>query len=83
MLWFNCLINNFTKLFSGTCKVDDLFQYADNKDKFTKSVRRKFFQEGLQELEEDLKNDPGANNSLGKLKKYLFNLQFLQCFIMM
>ncbi|XP_011496080.1 PREDICTED: PC4 and SFRS1-interacting protein [Ceratosolen solmsi marchali] len=42
----------------GTCKIEDLFQYADNKDKFSKTVRRKNFHDGIQELEEDLKKNP-------------------------
>ncbi|XP_058798451.1 PC4 and SFRS1-interacting protein isoform X2 [Phymastichus coffea] len=42
----------------GTCKIEDLFRYAENKDKFSKTVRRKYFHEGIEELEEDLRKNP-------------------------
>lgn len=52
--------------FSGTCKIEDLFLYADNKEKFGKTVRRKNFHEGIQELEEDLKRNPNPVSDSSK-----------------
>ncbi|XP_018396837.1 PREDICTED: PC4 and SFRS1-interacting protein [Cyphomyrmex costatus] len=42
---------------TAVCKVDELYTYAENKDKFGKPSRRKFFHEGIQQLEQELKND--------------------------
>jgi hypothetical protein len=74
-------INNYN--FSGTCKIEDLFQYADNKDKFSKTVRRKNFHDGIQELEEDLKKNPNpvyGDSTRGmmilKILKYIYILSF-------
>lgn len=40
------------------CKVEELFTYTENKAKFgNKALRRKFFHEGLQQLEQELKNE--------------------------
>ncbi|XP_032457614.1 PC4 and SFRS1-interacting protein isoform X1 [Nasonia vitripennis] len=50
----------------GTCKIEDLLVYADNKDKLSKSVRRKYFHEGIQELEEDLKKNPNPVSDSSK-----------------
>ena len=36
------------------CKVEELFDYLENKAKYGKILRRKFFNEGIQELEEEL-----------------------------
>lgn len=49
---------------TAVCKVEELYTYAENKAKFCKPSRRKFFHEGIQQLEQDLKNDrnkPTAN----------------------
>nr|KAF7425102.1 hypothetical protein H0235_007540 [Vespula pensylvanica] len=43
---------------TAVCKVEELFTYTENKAKFgNKALRRKFFHEGLQQLEEELKNE--------------------------
>ncbi|XP_015178376.1 PREDICTED: PC4 and SFRS1-interacting protein [Polistes dominula] len=43
---------------TAVCKVEELFTYMENKEKFgNKALRRKFFHEGLQQLEEELKNE--------------------------
>ncbi|XP_066588807.1 PC4 and SFRS1-interacting protein-like isoform X2 [Prorops nasuta] len=42
---------------TAVCKVEELFTYAENKEKFGKPLRRKFFHEGLQQLEQELKAD--------------------------
>ncbi|XP_014211274.1 PC4 and SFRS1-interacting protein [Copidosoma floridanum] len=44
---------------TGVCKFEDLFHYLENKEKFSKAQKRKLFRDGLLELEEDLKNNPG------------------------
>lgn len=58
------------------CKVEELFTYVDNKSKFAnKALRRKFFNEGLEQLEQELKNDThNAATNEGDLKGY-FSLQ--------
>ncbi|XP_011172605.1 PC4 and SFRS1-interacting protein isoform X2 [Solenopsis invicta] len=42
---------------TAVCKVDELYTYAENKEKYGKPNRRKFFHEGIQQLEQELKND--------------------------
>ncbi|RLU25645.1 hypothetical protein DMN91_001802, partial [Ooceraea biroi] len=42
---------------TAVCKVEELYSYAENKAKFCKPSRRKFFHEGIQQLEQELKND--------------------------
>ncbi|XP_011703359.1 PREDICTED: PC4 and SFRS1-interacting protein isoform X2 [Wasmannia auropunctata] len=42
---------------TAVCKVDELYTYAENKEKYGKPSRRKFFHEGMQQLEQELKND--------------------------
>ncbi|XP_015610277.1 PC4 and SFRS1-interacting protein isoform X2 [Cephus cinctus] len=42
---------------TAVCKVEELFVYAENKAKFGKPLRRKFFHEGLQQLEQELRSD--------------------------
>ncbi|KYN08852.1 PREDICTED: PC4 and SFRS1-interacting protein [Trachymyrmex cornetzi] len=42
---------------TAVCKVDELYTYVENKEKFGKPSRRKFFHEGIQQLEQELKND--------------------------
>lgn len=41
---------------TAVCKVEELYAYAENKAKFGKPLKRKFFHEGLQELENDVGN---------------------------
>lgn len=54
--------------FRAVCKVEELFTYTENKAKFgNKALRRKFFHEGLQQLEQELqeeksKTDADINN---------------------
>lgn len=43
--------------FRAVCKVEELYTYIENKAKFCKPSRRKFFHEGIQQLEQELKND--------------------------
>lgn len=56
---------------TGLCKLEDLFEYVENKEKFAggKLVKRKFFYEGIDELEEDMKNDSPAPGFTDKEKK--------------
>ncbi|XP_020292586.1 PC4 and SFRS1-interacting protein isoform X1 [Pseudomyrmex gracilis] len=42
---------------TAVCKVEELYSYTENKDKYGKPNRRKFFHEGIQQLEQDLKNE--------------------------
>ncbi|XP_011640852.1 PC4 and SFRS1-interacting protein isoform X1 [Pogonomyrmex barbatus] len=42
---------------TAVCKVDELYTYNENKEKYGKPNRRKFFHEGIQQLEQELKND--------------------------
>ncbi|KAH0953673.1 hypothetical protein HN011_005098 [Eciton burchellii] len=42
---------------TAVCKVEELYSYVENKAKFCKPSRRKFFHEGIQQLEQELKND--------------------------
>ncbi|KAF7401199.1 hypothetical protein HZH68_007019 [Vespula germanica] len=56
---------------TAVCKVEELFTYTENKAKFgNKALRRKFFHEGLQQLEQELKNEKSkASAELGDLQK--------------
>ncbi|XP_014478661.1 PREDICTED: PC4 and SFRS1-interacting protein isoform X2 [Dinoponera quadriceps] len=42
---------------TAVCKVEELYTYSEHKAKFCKPSRRKFFLEGIQQLEQELKND--------------------------
>lgn len=54
------------------CKVEELYTYIENKAKFGKPLRRKFFHEGLVQLEQELKNDRNKASNLADLKgKYI------------
>ncbi|XP_076658594.1 JIL-1 anchoring and stabilizing protein isoform X2 [Halictus rubicundus] len=44
---------------TAVCKVEELYTYIENKAKFAKPIRRKFFHEGLIQLEQELKNEMG------------------------
>lgn len=55
---------------TAVCKVEELYTYSENKAKFGKPLRRKFFHEGLQQLEQELKNDRSkAGANLADLKE--------------
>ncbi|XP_043288592.1 PC4 and SFRS1-interacting protein [Venturia canescens] len=53
---------------TAVCKVEELFVYLDNKDKFTKPLKRKIFHDGIIALEKELKSDEGKAASLEDLK---------------
>nr|XP_050852068.1 hepatoma-derived growth factor-related protein 2 isoform X2 [Vespula vulgaris] len=57
---------------TAVCKVEELFTYTENKAKFgNKALRRKFFHEGLQQLEQELKNERSkATADLDDLQGY-------------
>ena len=50
---------------TAVCKVEELYTYIENKAKFGKPLRRKYFHEGLLQLEQELKND--RNKSTGNI----------------
>ncbi|XP_011310955.1 PC4 and SFRS1-interacting protein [Fopius arisanus] len=45
---------------TAVCKVEELFLYGENKEKYGKHLKRKIFHEGLQQLERELNNDQEA-----------------------
>ncbi|XP_031846904.1 JIL-1 anchoring and stabilizing protein isoform X3 [Nomia melanderi] len=53
---------------TAVCKVEELYTYIENKAKFAKPIRRKFFHEGLLQLEQELKNDR-SKSGLSDLKE--------------
>ncbi|XP_076245523.1 JIL-1 anchoring and stabilizing protein isoform X2 [Calliopsis andreniformis] len=54
---------------TAVCKVEELYTYIENKAKFGKPLRRKFFHEGLLQLEQELKNDRNKSAAnIGDLK---------------
>lgn len=54
------------------CKVEELYTYIENKAKFGKPLRRKFFHEGLVQLEQELKNDRNKASNLADLKGKIY-----------
>ncbi|CAK9799636.1 Hepatoma-derived growth factor [Anthophora plagiata] len=54
---------------TAVCKVEELYTYIENKAKFGKPIRRKFFHEGLVQLEQELKNDRSKGTNLANLKE--------------
>lgn len=48
--------------------MEELFVYLDNKDKFTKPLKRKIFHDGIIALEKELKSDKGKAATLEDLK---------------
>ncbi|CAK9831184.1 Hepatoma-derived growth factor [Anthophora retusa] len=54
---------------TAVCKVEELYTYIENKAKFGKPIRRKFFHEGLVQLEQELKNDRSKATNLADLKE--------------
>ncbi|XP_015114531.1 PC4 and SFRS1-interacting protein isoform X2 [Diachasma alloeum] len=44
---------------TAVCKVEELFLYEENKEKYGKHLKRKIFHEGLQQLERELNNEQG------------------------
>ncbi|XP_017799116.1 PREDICTED: PC4 and SFRS1-interacting protein isoform X2 [Habropoda laboriosa] len=53
---------------TAVCKVEELYTYIENKAKFGKPIRRKYFHEGLIQLEQELKNDRNKASNLADLK---------------
>lgn len=62
---------------SAVCKVEELYTYTENKAKFGKPIRRKFFHEGLIQLEQELKNDRNKSANISD-RKGKWNLPFFQ-----
>lgn len=66
------------------CKLEELFEYAENKEKFRlKAMKRKNFLDGMEQLEEELKNDSPSAAPATKEKKgnaILFKEKFLNKF---
>ncbi|XP_014614622.1 PREDICTED: PC4 and SFRS1-interacting protein isoform X2 [Polistes canadensis] len=55
---------------TAVCKVEELFTYTENKAKFgNKALRRKFFHEGLQQLEQELKNEKSRDADADDLQE--------------
>ncbi|XP_029033919.1 PC4 and SFRS1-interacting protein isoform X1 [Osmia bicornis bicornis] len=54
---------------TAVCKVEELYTYTENKAKFGKPLRRKYFHEGLIQLEQELKNDRNKAANLSDLKE--------------
>lgn len=54
---------------TAVCKVDELYTYLEHKAKYGKPSRRKFFHEGLVQLEQELKNDRNKASNLADLKE--------------
>ncbi|XP_035718493.1 hepatoma-derived growth factor-related protein 2-like [Vespa mandarinia] len=55
---------------TAVCKVEELFTYTENKAKFgNKALRRKFFHEGLQQLEQELKNERSKAGDIDDLQE--------------
>ncbi|XP_043587470.1 PC4 and SFRS1-interacting protein isoform X4 [Bombus pyrosoma] len=54
---------------TAVCKVEELYTYLENKARFGKPIRRKFFHEGLLQLEQELKNDKSKASDLADLKE--------------
>ncbi|KAG7201569.1 hypothetical protein KM043_004315 [Ampulex compressa] len=55
---------------TAVCKVEELYTYMEHKAKFAKPMRRKFFHEGLQQLEQELKSDRNkTSTNIGDLKE--------------
>lgn len=48
--------------------MEELYTYIENKAKFGKPLRRKYFHEGLIQLEQELKNDRNKAANLSDLK---------------
>ncbi|XP_076178485.1 JIL-1 anchoring and stabilizing protein isoform X3 [Ptiloglossa arizonensis] len=54
---------------TAVCKVEELYTYTENKAKFGKPIRRKFFHEGLIQLEQELKNDRNKSANISDRKE--------------
>ncbi|XP_063976379.1 hepatoma-derived growth factor-related protein 2 [Diachasmimorpha longicaudata] len=54
---------------TAVCKVEELFLYEENKDKYGKHLKRKIFHEGLQQLERELNNDQGKPETVTPKKE--------------
>ncbi|KAK0093768.1 hypothetical protein PV326_012717 [Microctonus aethiopoides] len=51
---------------TAVCKVDELFDYHDNKEKFGKPMKRKLFHQGIQQLEQELNKDLGKSTAFSE-----------------
>lgn len=58
----------------AVCKVDELFEYHENKEKFGKPIKRKMFHQGIVQLEQELNNDQRKSGSLTDGKGISINL---------
>ena len=67
--WYDVLIIGFGLRHRAVCKVEELFVYKENKDKFSKPLKRKIFHEGIQQLEQELKSDKGKEATLEDVKE--------------
>ena len=77
----NFLIFSIASFRRATCKLEELFEYAENKEKFGKPIKRRYFHEGLQELEQELKNDKTLVSSNKEKKGKIIILTSVICFI--
>lgn len=65
--------------FSGNIKVEDIFYYLKNKEKFQKPLKRKDYLDAFQQIEEAIKKDggdgdqtPNAEDSISNVSEVLF-----------
>lgn len=71
----------FSITFRGTIKVEDIFYYLKHKEQFVKSLKRKDYNDAIEEIEKEIKKDGSDGDGLEDSVSIDFLQFFVSCFV--